>query len=192
LREQILSYKSVFLNTVTTINYAFLPAMNKNLHAALVKVCTVSWMWLVFHVVATTAETHHPPPHCAPLSPQMFSKHQCMSVGAIFLHEGIQWHTIFSNALPCHTPLYQTTSLLPSVTWQQNVTGYWREGSSSTFIPLTSASDAVRQHNKREGIIFRQPSYFLLSFFSFTLCKLSTIYFLFPILTICKRLLQHL
>ena len=163
--------------------------MNKSLHA--MPICTSGGDP---RSLSANAEMHHPIPHCAHIlwSPSVFSKHQCMSVGAIFLHEGIQWHTIFSNALPCHTPLYQTTSLLPSVTWQQNVTGYWREGSSSTFIPLTSASDAVRQHNKREGIIFRQPSYFLLSFFSFTLCKLSTIYFLFPILTICKRLLQHL
>jgi len=38
--EQILSYKTLFFNIVTTINYAFLPAMNKSLHAALVNICT--------------------------------------------------------------------------------------------------------------------------------------------------------
>jgi len=40
LIEQILSYKTLFFNTVTTVNYATLPAMNKSLHAMLVKICT--------------------------------------------------------------------------------------------------------------------------------------------------------
>ena len=40
----------------------------------LIKVLFIVWcdscawpsgMWLVFHVAVTTAETHHPPPHCA-------------------------------------------------------------------------------------------------------------------------------
>jgi len=40
LIEQILSYKSLFFNTVTTISSAFLPVINKNLLAALIKACT--------------------------------------------------------------------------------------------------------------------------------------------------------
>ena len=36
LIEQILSYKMFFLNMVTTVIYTFLPAMKKNLHAAVV------------------------------------------------------------------------------------------------------------------------------------------------------------
>ena len=35
LTEQILSYRTVCFNTVTTISYALSPAMNKNWHAAL-------------------------------------------------------------------------------------------------------------------------------------------------------------
>jgi hypothetical protein len=38
--EQILSYKTVFFDIVTTIGYALSPALNKSLHAALVKICT--------------------------------------------------------------------------------------------------------------------------------------------------------
>ena len=38
--EQILSYKTPFFDIVTTIGYALSPAMNKSLHAALVKICT--------------------------------------------------------------------------------------------------------------------------------------------------------
>ena len=41
LIEQILSYKTLFFNTSTTISCAFSPAMNKSLHAALVKICTL-------------------------------------------------------------------------------------------------------------------------------------------------------
>jgi len=41
LFEQILSYKTLFFNIVTTTGYAFSPAMNKSLHAALIKICMV-------------------------------------------------------------------------------------------------------------------------------------------------------
>ena len=40
LIEQILSYKTLSFNIVTTITYAFLLAMNKSLHAALAEICT--------------------------------------------------------------------------------------------------------------------------------------------------------
>jgi len=40
LIEQILSYRALFFDIVTTIGYAHSPAMNKSLHAALVKICT--------------------------------------------------------------------------------------------------------------------------------------------------------
>ena len=38
---QIFSYKTLFFNTITTISYAFLPAMNKGLHATLIKMVSV-------------------------------------------------------------------------------------------------------------------------------------------------------
>ena len=37
---------------------------------------------------------------------------------------------------------------------QQNVKGYWWEGSASTAIPPTSTSDTVSQHNELGGITF--------------------------------------
>jgi len=58
--EQTLSYKTLLFSIVTIISYAFSPAMNitchtcKNLH---------QWRWSIAAV--TTAETHHPSPHCA-------------------------------------------------------------------------------------------------------------------------------
>ena len=50
-------------------------------------------------------------------------------------------------------PFCQTAPLLPSVTWQQHVTGYWWE--ASTAVPPTSTFEVVAQHGKIEGIIFR-------------------------------------
>jgi len=37
---QIVNYKTLFFNIVTNMSYAFLPVMNKSLHAALVKTCS--------------------------------------------------------------------------------------------------------------------------------------------------------
>ena len=38
--QQILSYKTLLLNIITTISCAFSPVMNKILHVALIKICT--------------------------------------------------------------------------------------------------------------------------------------------------------
>jgi len=62
-------------------------------------------------------------------------------------------HYCFVRTLPCQTPCCQTAPLLLFVTWQQNITEYWRAGSTSA-IPLTSASDVVGQHNEIGGITF--------------------------------------
>ena len=52
-----------------------------------------------------------------------------------FLHGGTQRHGFVSCALPCQMPLCQTSPLLPSVTWEENVMEYGWEGSVSTAIP---------------------------------------------------------
>ena len=52
-------------------------------------------------------------------------------------------------------PFCQIAPLLPSATQQQNVMGYWWEGSTSIATPPTSASDVVGQHHKIGGITFR-------------------------------------
>jgi len=51
-------------------------------------------------------------------------------------------------------PFYETAPLLPSVAWQQNVMGYWWEGSPPTAIPLTTVFDVMGQCNKIGGITF--------------------------------------
>ena len=46
----------------------------------------------------------------------------------------------------------QTVPVLPSVTHQENVMEYWWEGSASSAITSTSASDVMGQNNKIGGI----------------------------------------
>ena len=117
-----------------------------------------SGTWLFFHVAVPTAETCHPPPHCANIH-CLVSVKRSASVNEchwmqFFPHGGIQLHTFASYALPCQTPFSQTAPLLSSVARQQNLTEYWREGSTSTAIPPISASDFVDQHNKIGAITF--------------------------------------
>ena len=56
LIEQILRYKSLFFNIVTTISYVFPPEMNKSLHAVLGKICTSRGAPLLLPLKCTT---HH-------------------------------------------------------------------------------------------------------------------------------------
>jgi len=54
--------------------------------------------------------------------------------------------------------------LLQSAAQQQHVTGYWWEGSTSTEIPPTPASDVVGQRNEIGGISFGADYYFSFPF----------------------------
>jgi len=58
LIKQIFSYKILFFNIVTNISYAFSPAMNKSLHAALIKICTSGGDPLSLSTLLKCA-THH-------------------------------------------------------------------------------------------------------------------------------------
>lgn len=49
----------------------------------------------------------------------------------------------------------QTAPLVPSLTQQQNVVGYWHKGSASTAIQPTFISYVADQRNKMGGITFR-------------------------------------
>ena len=74
-------------------------------------------------------------------------------------HGGLQLLTFASYSLPHQMSVCQTAPLLPSVIWQQHVTEYWHECSSSTVIPPPSTSDIVSQHNKMEVLLSEQSSY---------------------------------
>ena len=85
-RENFQLQNTIFFNIVTTTSYAFLPAMNRSLHAALVKIYTsADYPLSLFPLLK------HTTPCLTVLiftvwSPSTFSKHQGMSVGAILLH----------------------------------------------------------------------------------------------------------
>jgi len=117
-----------------------------------------SGTWLVSHVAVATAETQHPPLHCANIHYLVSVNVQQESMNVIgcnlFLHGGIELHTFAWYPLPRQTPFCQTAPLLLYVARQQNFTEYWREGSTSTAISPPTACDMVGQHNKRGGINF--------------------------------------
>ena len=95
--EQILIYKTLFFNTATTITYAFLPVMNKNLHAKIIKISTSGDQ--LFHSCydSVIAEMHH-------------------QRVPFFQHGIIQLHPFVSDALPCQKSFCHTDPQLPSVT----------------------------------------------------------------------------
>ena len=143
--EQILSYEAIFFSLVTVISYAFLPVMKKSMHAALVKIC--SSRGDLFSPLLKCS-THHSTVLISTVwSPHSASIDEYQWV-PFFPHEIIQLHILGSHTPPCQMPFCQIASLLPSVTQQQNRTEYWWEGSTSTAILPTSASDIMGQHNK--------------------------------------------
>ena len=133
---------TLFERRLTNINYAFSPAMNKSLHAVLIKICTSGGdplLPLLKHTIQVS-----------PYSPLGLHKHSISS-------DECQWVPFFSawrNSMT-HLCFIRTSvsdhilSDCPSaaVTWQQNVAEYWWERSTSTAIQLRSSS-AVDQHNK--------------------------------------------
>ena len=75
LIEQILSYKKLLFNIVTTINYAFSPAMNKSLHATHIKIRTQGF---------TAAMTASLLEKCCQLSPSFMRPSRWKSEGDKF------------------------------------------------------------------------------------------------------------
>ena len=133
LLEQILTYRTLFFNIVTTMSYAFLPVMNKSMHAMLVKTCTGGGDPLLLKCT-----THHLTVFTSTVwSPETFSKHQWMSVGATF--SAWRYLANCSSADNCHTAI--------------NVIEYWWEGSTSIVMPPTSTFDLWV--NKIGSITFR-------------------------------------
>ena len=144
---------ALLFNIVTTIISAFWQAMNKSLHAALWKSSWLSGMWLVFHTAVATAEVYHPPPHCAHIHCLVFTDIQQASMNANGCHFFTRSYSI-PHLCFIRTSMSDTT-VLPSVTWQQNVKEYCWEGSTSTAMPPTSTSDIVGQYYVIGNINFR-------------------------------------
>ena len=154
--EQILSYKTLSSSIVSTISYACSPVMNKSPHTVLILICTSRGTPL--SLLQLLKCTTHPSLCSHPLFGLQKHSASCSEWQWVtwIPREGIQWETFASSSplLPCQTPFCHTAPLLPPVTRQQNVMGYWQEGSASTAVPPPSDSDMVGQHNKTGGITF--------------------------------------
>ena len=74
-----------YFSVTTTISCVFLPAMNMSLHAALLKISTSRGDPLMRSPLLKPT-THHFTVLMSPVSSLIFSKHQWMSMGAIFPH----------------------------------------------------------------------------------------------------------
>ena len=140
LVEQILNYRTLFFNRVTIISYTFFASDEQEPVAMLVKMTCIScWRCHCWNTPPTASLHSHP---LSGLHKHSVRIDECLWV-TFFLRGGIQFHTFASLALPCQTSTCQTAPLLPSVTWQQNVTEYWWEGSASTAISPPTGSDVA-------------------------------------------------
>ena len=144
--------QSTVFNTVATISYAFLPAMNKSLHAAPLEL----WTRLSCCHCGNS-------PHCAHIYCLVSVNIQQALVNVSGCCQFHKEEFIAAHALPCQAPFCQTATLLSSAAWQQNVTECCWEGLASTAIPPTTASDIVVRPRKIGSITFRaaviEPSF---------------------------------
>ena len=145
---QILIYKALFFNIIIPISSIFLSAINRILLAALIKTCTSGgdhcFCFHYWNASSTTSLCSH----------LLFALHQCsasMNVNGCHFSTWRNSVSALCFICTCEMLIYQTASLLPSVTQQQNEMEYWQEGSTSTSIPSTSTSDVVGQY-KTGGI----------------------------------------
>ena len=155
LQIQILGYKGLSLNVVTTINqFMWMSWSRCNSFCGVIAVCDRPEHSLSFMLFLLQLECIAHPSLCLHL---LFSLHKCSSINEFqrvhfFPHGVTQFHTFALYALPCQRSFCWTAGLLPSVTLQQNVIEYWWECSASTVVLPISASDIVGQQNKIGGI----------------------------------------
>ena len=119
---QIFSYKTLFFNTITTISYAFLPAMNKGLHATLIKMVSVE----VTHHFSVSPPTSSLCSHSQELSlhKPSASNNKCQWILFFFFYM-----EEFSDTLLLHLhfhvrPCVVICPLLPSVAEEQKEMEY--------------------------------------------------------------------
>jgi len=130
--------------------------MSKSLHAMLMKICIAKQN--------VACLLHHCPhggttlPHCAHIHCLVFTNVQqtLMNVsGCLFF---CMRNSMTPFCFICTSVSDATVSDCPSADiccTQQHVMEYWCEGSTSTAIPPTSASDVADQHQNIGGIAFR-------------------------------------
>ena len=146
--------QDVTLQIVTASSYSFLPAMNKSLHAALIKTCTIRGDHCCcrhcWNTPPTASLCSHPL-----LFPQKYSASiNEMSVGAIF---SAQRNSVPHWCFMCVFMSYAILSYCPSAAICLMATKCKRilVGRFTFYWGPTSASGIQGQHNKTGGIIFR-------------------------------------
>ena len=154
--RQILSYKTLFFNTVITISCAFSPAMNKSLHVMLIKIPNMACLsHCCYHCWNTPLL-----PHC---SHPLFSVYKRSA--SVSGHQWVQFFFCtegFNNTPSLHLhfcvrrhfvrlPLYCHLSHRRKIWW--NI-GRKIHPLPSTPIPPTFTSDVVGQHNRIWDIAF--------------------------------------
>lgn len=143
---------------IATISSAFLAAVNKSLHAVLIKTHNSEGDPLsLLPLLKCTTSASLCYTHClVSIRVQQASTSQWVS---FFPCGGIQFHFVASSTLSCQITLCQSATQLLSVIWQR-VMGCWWEGSTSAGIPPTFASDVVGWRKKQEALLLEQSSYF--------------------------------
>lgn len=103
-----------------------------------------NWKWSA----VTTAEMQHPPCHCAKICCLVSINIQqvLMNVNGCNVYYMVE----FSGTPLLHVYFYVTLPLCCHLFHglKKKKKEYWHESSTSMSIPLISASDVVRQHNK--------------------------------------------
>jgi len=137
----------LFFNTVTSISYTLMPAMDKNLHTMLFKICTSA------HdpITVTTADMGYTPPLCTHIHCLVSIHVQQALVKAIF---SAQRDSVTQLYFKYTSVLGTILSDCPSAAICHTTThnGILVEGSTSAAIPPPLACDIVGQRNDIGGI----------------------------------------
>ena len=155
--DEILSYKILLLNVITTISYTFssvrvsMLSLQKSASAEMTSVDSCPERGLSCTLLSPSLK-------CTALVIALLGSHPLFGLhkGSASTEEceGVPFFPTLGNSVPhlyfiCTSmPFSQMAPVLPSVPQQQNATKYCWESTTSTAISPTSASDCVGQHNK--------------------------------------------
>ena len=110
----------LFFSIITTTSCAFLPAMNKNLHAAFIKICTSSGDPLSLSLLLKCNTRHLTMLTSTVGSPLMPTKCQWISMGAIFfLKEEFNCTPVLHLDFRARRHFVRLPLCCPSAAWQQ-------------------------------------------------------------------------
>jgi len=133
------------ITLITTISFAFSPAINKRLHAVLVKICTSGGDPLLLLPLLKCTTYHVTVLTSTVCSQQIFSKCHWILIGAIFS----AWRNSVTHLCFICTSMSDRSQRKIS-----KCNGIMLESFKLYCIPPTSSSDIMGLHDKIEGINF--------------------------------------